>query len=321
MDELLELDARSRRARPESVGPTERASPRAERDQKTQAVSEAERARPPRSRPRGHRRGHPRARRALHAPLRASDPQPDPAPDRAAARRRTRRGSRASAQIAAPRGARPPQRRAARARARGYSMPRLRPALGARARAARCSTPERAGPRRAEPRPATSTCSASDLPSTGATQDLMYAARPDGLRALLAPGAGAGREGRHRPGDGRGGPDRAPAARASRPATSCSTSPAGPATSRASSPARSATRGLVVGHRRLADDARARRRRPRALGPRQPRADPRQRRRAAVRDGSFDAVCCFAALHLFDDPLRGARRDGARARARAGGSR
>ena len=39
------------------------------------------------------------------------------------------------------------------------------------------------------------------------------------------------------------------------------------------------------------------------------------------RDASFDAVCCFAALHLFADPFERAGRHGARADARAGGSR
>ena len=60
----------------------------------------------------------------------------------------------------------------------------------------------------------------------------------------------------------------------------------------------------------------------RRAGPRQPDPDPRRRDRAAVHaTASFDACCCFAALHLFADPFAGARRDAAGARARAGGSR
>ena len=38
-------------------------------------------------------------------------------------------------------------------------------------------------------------------------------------------------------------------------------------------------------------------------------------------DACFDGVCCFAALHLFDDPLGAPRRDGAGRSRRAGGSR
>ena len=73
-------------------------------------------------------------------------------------------------------------------------------------------------------------------------------------------------------------------------------------------------RGLVVGldasqtmlARAVADTREARRTSPTSAA---------TRSALPFRDGCFDAVCCFAALHLFDEPLRRARRDGARARA------
>ena len=57
-------------------------------------------------------------------------------------------------------------------------------------------------------------------------------------------------------------------------------------------------------HRHLDDDARARRPRHRAERPRQRLPRPRRRDGAARSPtASFDAVCCFAALHLFADPF------------------
>ena len=210
-----------------------------------------------------------------------------------------------------------------RGRAPDRAADRARPALGRaagpadddrahagrrpRARDRRCSTSAarraraRARPqRRRLPRPARATSSSRP----GATQDLMVTRIvPAIYERYWRPALGRVFKGVTGPGDGRGDPDRAPAARARRgrhgPRRRLRAGQLHARVRPRRRPRRARGRD-----RRLADDARARRRRSCA------RADPGNlvlvRGDATAlpfRDASFDGVCCFAALHLFADPF------------------
>ena len=79
--------------------------------------------------------------------------------------------------------------------------------------------------------------------------------------------------------------------------------------------------GLVVGDRRLADDARARCRGDARAGIGNLALIRGDATALPFADGTFDGACCFAALHLFADPFAALDEMTRVARARAAGSR